>query len=173
MRTALADQGNGTLDVHVIECAVAGGYGGDAAAADAVTAWIAETLRRGVPKGERRAGIPRVPAASEAGTRSAGWCADGSDVGYPRGRDHPPQPLADDAHPRTRRRVRSRRHRSRRRATRLNERLTLPPTERNRPSGRQPRPRPGRSSSNAALKGTVTVTHGRVPERPSAPEDDP
>ena len=58
---ALADQGDGPLDVRVIECAVAGGYGGDATAADAVTAWIAETLRRGVPKSGRRAGIPRAP----------------------------------------------------------------------------------------------------------------
>ena len=32
--TAVADQGDGPLDVHVIECAVAGGYGGDPAAAD-------------------------------------------------------------------------------------------------------------------------------------------
>ena len=61
VRTAMADQDDGPFDVHVIECAVAGGYGGDAAAADAVTAWIAETLRRGVPKGGRRAGIPRAP----------------------------------------------------------------------------------------------------------------
>ena len=38
-----------------------GGYGGDAAAADAVTAWIAETIRRGIPKDKRRAGIPRAP----------------------------------------------------------------------------------------------------------------
>ena len=61
VRTALADQGDGPFDVRAIECAVAGGYGGDAAAADAVTAWIAETLRRGTPKGERRGGIPRAP----------------------------------------------------------------------------------------------------------------
>ena len=61
VRTALADQGDGPFDVHVIECAVAGGYGGDAAAADAVTAWIAETLRRGVPKSGRRPSIPRAP----------------------------------------------------------------------------------------------------------------
>ena len=61
VRTALADQGDGPLDVRVIECAVAGGYGGDATAADAVTAWIAETLRRGVPKSGRRPGIPRAP----------------------------------------------------------------------------------------------------------------
>ena len=58
---AIAEQGDGPLDIHVIECAVAGGYGADAAAADAVTAWIAETLRRGIPKGGLRAGIPRVP----------------------------------------------------------------------------------------------------------------
>ena len=57
---AVADQGDGPLDVHVIKCAIAGGYGGDPAAADAVTAWIAETLRRGIPKGSRRAGIPRA-----------------------------------------------------------------------------------------------------------------
>ena len=44
-----------------VECAVAGGYGGDPAAADAVTAWIAETIRRGVPKGSRRAAVPRAP----------------------------------------------------------------------------------------------------------------
>ena len=45
----MADQGDGPLDVHVIE------------SADAVTAWIAETLRRGIPKGRRRADIPRAP----------------------------------------------------------------------------------------------------------------
>ena len=61
VRTALADQGDGPLDVRVIECAVAEGYGGDAAAGDAVTAWIVEMLRRGIPKGSRRAGIPRAP----------------------------------------------------------------------------------------------------------------
>ena len=58
---ALADQGDGSLDAHVIECAVAGGYGGDAAAADAVTAWIAETLRQEIPTGKHRAGIPSAP----------------------------------------------------------------------------------------------------------------
>ena len=57
---AIVSQGDGPLDVHVIECAVAGGYGGDAATADAVTAWIAETLRRGIPNGNLRAGIPRA-----------------------------------------------------------------------------------------------------------------
>ena len=58
---AMADQGDGPLDVHVIECAIAGGYGGHAAAADPVTAWIAETIRRGIPKDKRRAGILRAP----------------------------------------------------------------------------------------------------------------
>ena len=58
---AVADQGDGPHDIHVIECAVAGGYGGDAAAADAVTAWIAEMIRRGIPKGSRRAAVTRVP----------------------------------------------------------------------------------------------------------------
>ena len=58
---AATDQGDGPLDVHVIECAVAGGYGGDAAAADAVTAWIAETIRWGIPKGSRRAAVTRAP----------------------------------------------------------------------------------------------------------------
>ena len=58
---AIADQGDGPLDVRVIECAVAGGYGGDTAAADAVTAWIAETIRRGIPNGNGRASIPRTP----------------------------------------------------------------------------------------------------------------
>lgn len=62
---AVAGQGGGPLDARVIECAVAGGYGGDAAAADAVTAWIAETIRRGIPKGNRRAGVPR-PAGRRA-----------------------------------------------------------------------------------------------------------
>ena len=60
VRTAMAVQGDGPFDVHVIECAIAGGYGGDAAAVDAVTAWSAETIRRGIPKGSRRAGIPRA-----------------------------------------------------------------------------------------------------------------
>ena len=60
--TAVADQGDGPLDGRVIECAVAGGYGGDAAAADAVTAWIAETLRRENPKGGPHAGISRAPS---------------------------------------------------------------------------------------------------------------
>ena len=59
---AIADHGDGPLDVRVIGCAVAGGYGGDAAAADAVTAWIAETIRRGIPKDNPRAGIPRAPS---------------------------------------------------------------------------------------------------------------
>ena len=45
------------------------------------------------------------------------------------------------------------------------ERLTLPPTERNRPPGRRPRPQPGRSTSNAVQM--VTVTHVRGPQRPS------
>ena len=58
---AVANQGDGPVDVHVLESAVAGGYGGDAAAADAVTAWIAETIRRGVPNGRRRTSIPRGP----------------------------------------------------------------------------------------------------------------
>ncbi len=61
VRTAMADQGDSPFDAHVIECAVAGGYGGDAAAADAVTAWIAETLRQRIPNAKRRAGIPRAP----------------------------------------------------------------------------------------------------------------
>jgi hypothetical protein len=58
---AIADQGDGSVDAHVVECAVAGGYGVDTAAADAVTAWIAETLRGGIPKGKRRDGIPSAP----------------------------------------------------------------------------------------------------------------
>ena len=58
---AVADQGDSPVDVHIIECAVAGGYGGDPAAADAVTAWIAATIRRGIPKGSRRAALPRAP----------------------------------------------------------------------------------------------------------------
>ena len=49
--TAIADQDGGPVDVRVIECAVSGGYGSDTAAADAVTAWIAETIRRGIPHG--------------------------------------------------------------------------------------------------------------------------
>ncbi len=60
VRTAMADHGDGPFDAHVIECAVAGGYGGDAAAADAVTAWIVETLRQEIPKGGRHASIPRT-----------------------------------------------------------------------------------------------------------------
>jgi len=68
---AMADQGDGPLDVHVIECAVAGGYGGDAAAADAVTAWIAETIRRGIPKSKRLAGIPRAPGRRARPSRHA------------------------------------------------------------------------------------------------------
>ena len=58
---AVADQGDGPLDVRVAQCAVAGGCGGDAAVADAVTAWIAETLRRGIPNAGRRAAVPRAP----------------------------------------------------------------------------------------------------------------
>ena len=58
---AVVDQGDGPLDIHAVECAVAGGYGNDAAAADAVTAWIAETIRRGIPKGSRRAAVTRAP----------------------------------------------------------------------------------------------------------------
>ena len=59
---AIAEQGDGPLDIHVIECAVAGGFGGDAAAADAVTASIAETIRQRIPKGGRRAAVPRAPS---------------------------------------------------------------------------------------------------------------
>ena len=58
---AVADQGDGLVYVHAAQCAIAGGYGGDAAAADAVTAWIAETLRRGTPNAGRRAAVPRAP----------------------------------------------------------------------------------------------------------------
>ena len=58
---AVADQGDGPVGVHVAECVVAGGYGYDAAVADAMTAWIAETLRRGIPNGRRRTGIPGGP----------------------------------------------------------------------------------------------------------------
>ena len=58
---AIAEQGDGPLDVQAIDGAVAGGYDADAAAADAVTAWIAETIRRGIPKGSRRAVVPRAP----------------------------------------------------------------------------------------------------------------
>ncbi len=56
----MADHGDCPLDTDVIECAVAGAFGGDTAAADAVTAWIAETIRRGIPSGSHRAGIPRA-----------------------------------------------------------------------------------------------------------------
>ena len=74
----MTDQGDGPLDARVIECAVAGGYGGDPAAADAVTAWIAETIRRGVPKGSR----PR-PSEPHAERRLVcRWL----DQGDPRGR---------------------------------------------------------------------------------------
>ena len=62
VEAAIAEQGDGPIDARVIECAVAGGYGADAAAADAVTPWIAETLRRGNPKGGRRAAVPRPPS---------------------------------------------------------------------------------------------------------------
>ncbi len=57
---AVAGQGDGTVDVHAAQCAVAGACGGDSAAADAVTTWIAEMIRRGVPKASRRAAIPRA-----------------------------------------------------------------------------------------------------------------
>ncbi len=68
---AVAEHGDAPLDARVIECAVAGGYGGDDAAADAVTAWIAETLRRGISKGNRRAGIPRAPGRRGRTSRHA------------------------------------------------------------------------------------------------------
>ena len=61
---AVADQGDRPLDIHFIECAVAGGYGGATAAAEAVTAWIAETIRRDIPKATRRAVVPRAPGRS-------------------------------------------------------------------------------------------------------------
>ena len=57
----VADQGDGPLDIHAAQSAIAGGYSGEAAAADAVTAWIAETLRRGIPNAGRRAAEPRAP----------------------------------------------------------------------------------------------------------------
>ena len=62
VEAAVAQQGDGPLDVQAIDCAIAGGYGADAAVADAVTAWIAETLRRGNPTGGRRAAVPRAPS---------------------------------------------------------------------------------------------------------------
>jgi len=68
---AIADQGDGPVDAHVIECAIAGGYGSDAPAADAMTAWIAETLRRGIPKGSRHAGILRAPGRRARPSRHA------------------------------------------------------------------------------------------------------
>ena len=55
---AIADQGDGHLDVRVIECAVSGGYCSDTVAADAVTAWIAETIRREIPSGNPGAAVP-------------------------------------------------------------------------------------------------------------------
>ena len=64
---ALTDQGDGPVDVRVIACAVAGGYGVNDDAVDAVTAWIAETIRRDVVQGDGRAGIQRAlgrPAGS-------------------------------------------------------------------------------------------------------------
>ena len=57
----MAEQGDAPLDIHATRCAVAAGYGADAAVADAVTAWIAETLRRGNPTGGLRAAVPRAP----------------------------------------------------------------------------------------------------------------
>ncbi len=67
---AIADQGDGPVDVRVIECAVSGGYGGDTAAADAVTAWIAETLRRGTPNGNPRAAVPPARGRHARSTRA-------------------------------------------------------------------------------------------------------
>ena len=149
VRTAMTDQGDGPVDVHVVECAVAGGYGGDTTAADAVTAWIAETIRRGIPKGSRRAAVPRAPG------RRPPEPARRAPAGVPMALTaNPPAAslkLADDARqaratapaqlqarPRLRRRAGPPRYRTRRRAPRPHERLTLPPTERNRPPGRRP-----------------------------------
>ena len=53
VRTALADQGDGPSTFT--------SSNPPSREATAATAWIAETLRRGIPKGERRAGIPRAP----------------------------------------------------------------------------------------------------------------
>ena len=99
---AIADQGDGPVDVRVAQCAVAGGYGGDAAAVDAVTAWIAETIRRGNPEGQPPGRHPARarPPRPEPATRSAGWCADGSDDGDPRGRDQPAAATSRWASPR-------------------------------------------------------------------------
>ena len=107
VRTALADQGDGPLDVRVIECAVAKGYGGDAAAAGRRDGVDRRDAPPGDPDGPSAAPASRArPAASGAGTRRAGWCADGFD-GDPSGRDHPPRPLelADDARQRALRRA--------------------------------------------------------------------
>ena len=59
---AVAGQGDGLLDVHLVEYQVAGGYSADAAVAEAVTEWIAETLRQGNPKGGLRAAVVRAPS---------------------------------------------------------------------------------------------------------------
>ena len=61
---AIVDRGGGPLDAHVIECAIEGGYDDDDAAADAVTVWIAETIRRGISRGTGRRGIPRTSGRS-------------------------------------------------------------------------------------------------------------
>ena len=58
---AVAGQGDGAVDIHTAQCAVAAGYSAEPAAADAVTAWIAETIHRGVPNGNRREAAERAP----------------------------------------------------------------------------------------------------------------
>ena len=67
VEAAVAEQGDGPVDIHVIESAVTGGYGANAVTADAVTAWIAETLRRGNPTGGRRAAVPRPQSRRASG----------------------------------------------------------------------------------------------------------
>ena len=93
---AIAEQGDGPLDVRAVECAVAGGYGGDTCGGrrrDGVD-------RRDDPPGRCRRAAAAQPSprahdrrAARASTASAGWCADGSDGGDPRSRDRPPRPF--------------------------------------------------------------------------------
>ena len=76
--TAVADQGDGPLDVHVLESAVAGGYGGDAGCG---------RRRDGVDRRDAPSGESRTPAAARpypastwprhrrGGTTSANSCA--------------------------------------------------------------------------------------------------
>ena len=186
---ALAEQGEGPVDVHVTAYAVAGGYGVDNAAADAVTAWIAETIRREVAQANGRAVVPRALGDRNGNRRTqrevvCRWLRSANRVAVITGRQRcssSPAPAASehaDTHRPTSRPPNALPASStpptspRRKVARLHERLTADPPARSRPG-------PNASATSHTAE-TVTFTHVCRPAAaaapvppPSHPEDNP